>query len=365
MTPPSGDMQHLQALGLRLLEWYEHYRRDFPWRRRNDPYAIWVAEMMLQQTRTDTVLSYYERFLDRFPTLQDLAGASLDQVLKAWEGMGYYARARNLHAAARHVMTCCDGQIPSSVDELLALPGVGRYTAAAVASIAFGQDAIALDGNLRRVLCRLFSVDDDPDRPTTQRRLEETARAMLPPGRAAGFNQGLMDLGATICLPSAPRCMLCPLIELCQSRRDGIQDMLPIRTSRSQRPHRDVTAGVIHDGNGHLLISQRPLDAMLGGLWEFPGGKRLPCEDLPLCLRREIQEELGIDIAIGELLCTVDHTFTHFHMTLYVYDCDWVGGSPQPLGCAAWEWVTLDDLDAFAFPVADQKIISFLRSRNT
>jgi len=362
MASPTGDIELLQVMGQRLLEWYERYQRDFPWRRTRDPYAIWVAEMMLQQTRTETVVGYYERFMGRFPSLTRLASAPLDDVLKAWEGLGYYARARNLHAAARYVMHELGGQIPSTHESLLTLPGVGRYTAAAVASIAFGQDAIALDGNLRRVLCRIFSVDDDPDRPTTQRRLEELAQAMLSPGRAGDFNQALMDLGATVCLPASPCCLLCPLTDRCQARRDGIQDLLPIHATRNQRPHRDVTAGVIWNHDGHFLISQRPVDAMLGGLWEFPGGKRLPCEDLTACLRREIDEELGIEISVGDLLCSVDHAFTHFHMTLYLYNCKWVSGTPQCLGCTAWRWVTLNDLDAFAFPVADQKIIAFLKT---
>ena len=351
------------TIGLRLLAWYEQHHRDLPWRRNQDPYAIWVAEIMLQQTRVGTVLAYYERFLFRFPTLESLAAAPVDDVLKAWEGLGYYARARNLHAAARLVMAELEGQIPSDTEALLRLPGVGRYTAAAIASIAFGRDTIALDGNLRRVLCRIFAIDDDPGRPNTQRQLELLARAMLPPGRASEFNQALMDLGAAICLPSSPRCLLCPVLNQCQAQNSGIQNALPIRATRSHRPHRDVTAGVIWDGNGHLLITQRPMDAMLGGLWEFPGGKRRPGEALPACLHREIDEELAIEIEIGELLCTLEHTFSHFHMTLYAYDCHWKRGAPQCLGCVDLRWVTLDELDAFAFAVADQRIIAFLRNR--
>jgi A/G-specific adenine glycosylase len=353
----------LVARGQQLLAWYDQFRRDLPWRRLQDPYAIWVAEIMLQQTRTETVASYYERFLARFPTLGSLAGAPLDDVLKAWEGLGYYARARNLHKAARRIVQDLGGELPPSQHALLELPGIGRYTAAAIASIAFGQDVIALDGNLCRVLCRLFAIDDDPSRPNTLRRLEQLARLMLPPGRAGDLNQALMDLGATTCLPSRPRCLFCPLMNHCQAQRDGLQEFLPIRATRTQRAHRDVTAGVIWDQDGHFLITRRPLDAMLGGLWEFPGGKRLPGEDLPVCLHREISEELAIEIHVGELLCTIDHTFTHFHMTLYAFDCHWLGGTPQCLGCDDWRWITLDQTDTFAFPVADQKIISFLESQ--
>jgi A/G-specific adenine glycosylase len=365
MAPYHGidETKDLAAIGQRLLAWYQRHRRDLPWRRTQDPYAIWVAEIMLQQTRVDTAIDYFERFLTRFPTMEALAAAPLDDVLKAWEGLGYYARARNLHKAAQQVVVEMGGHLPSTPETLRLLPGVGRYTAAAIASIAFEHDTVALDGNLRRVLCRIFAIDDDPGRPNTQRRLEALAMAIMPPGHAGAFNQALMDLGATICVPANPRCLLCPLVNLCRSRREGLQNELPIRATRTYRPHRDVTAGIIWDGNGHFLITQRPLDSMLGGLWEFPGGKRRPGEDLPDCLHREISEELDIEIQIGHLLCTIEHAFTHFEMTLYAFDCRWLHGQPQCLGCDDLRWVTLRELDAFAFPVADQKIIAFLRNQ--
>ncbi len=352
-------------MGQQLLDWYERHHRDLPWRHTRDPYSIWVAETMLQQTRVEAVIDYYERFLARFPTLETLSEAPLDDVLKAWEGLGYYARARNLRKAAQYVVQDLDGRLPTTPEALLVLPGVGRYTAAAVASIAYGYDAVALDGNLHRVLCRLFAIDDDPGRPNTQRALEKLALAMLPPGRAGEFNQGLMDLGATICTPANPRCLLCPLMGMCKAQQEGIQRDLPIRATRTRRLQRDVTAGVIWDGNGHLLISQRPLDGMLGGLWEFPGGKRRPGEELQACLRREIKEELAIEIQVNDLIFFVEHTFTHFHMILYVFECQWLSGKPQCLGCNDVRWATLEELDVFAFPVADQKIVHFLRQRRS
>jgi A/G-specific adenine glycosylase len=351
----------LAAIGQRVLAWYERHRRDLPWRRTRNPYAIWVAEIMLQQTRVDTVIGYYECFLARFPTAEALAHAPLDKVLKAWEGLGYYARARNLHAAARQVVEEHGGELPRTADDLSRLPGIGAYTAAAITSIAFGHDAVALDGNLRRVLCRIFAIDDDPGRSSTQRRLERLGLAILPPGRAGDFNQALMDLANAICTASNPRCLICPLMNRCQAQREGIQHALPIRATRTHRPHRDVTAGVIWDTNGNFLITQRPLDSMLGGLWEFPGGKRRPGEDLVNCLRREIIEELGIEIEIGDLLCTVKHSFTHFYMTLYAYQCKWVRLKPRCIDCKDLRWVTVEQLDAFPFGVADQKIIARLR----
>jgi A/G-specific adenine glycosylase len=186
---------------------------------------------------------------------------------------------------------------------------------------------------------------------------------MLPPGQAGDFNQALMDLGAIVCTPTQPRCLLCPLVASCQARAEGIQEILPIRATRTQRPHRDVTAGVIWDDAEHLLITQRHLDGLLGGLWEFPGGKRRPGEALSACLHREIAEELAIEIEVGELLCRVEHAFTHFEMTLYAFNCRWLGDQPRCVDCKDLRWVTLDQLDAFAFPVADRKIIAILRDR--
>lgn len=353
---------HLATMGIHLLSWYISHARDLPWRSTRGPYAIWVAEVMLQQTRVSLVVDRFRRFLHRFPTLESLAAASLDDVLKVWEGLGYYARARNLHTAARQVVQELDGRIPETPEALMRLPGVGRYIAAAIASIAFGYDVIALDGNLIRVLCRLLAIDEDPSRPRTRRFLRECALAMVPPGRAGDLNQALMDLGAAICLPAHPHCLICPLFDWCLARQRGIQSELPIIGTRTRQAHRDVTAGVIWDGNGRLLITQRPTDGMLGGLWEFPGGKRCPGETLPACLLREIREELGIEIEVGDLLCTIEHSFTHFHMTLYAFQCRWLSGEPQCIGCAALRWVRLDELDVFAFPVADQKIISHLRA---
>jgi A/G-specific adenine glycosylase len=318
---------------------------------------------MLQQTRVETVIGYWQRFLSRFPTIEVLAAAPLDDVLKIWEGLGYYARARNLHSAATKLVSNGGGCLPPSVDLLSRLPGIGPYTAAAIASIAFDLDAVAMDGNLRRVLCRLFGIDDDPGRPKTQRCLESLALSMLPGGRAADFNQALMDLGAMVCIPSNPRCLLCPLMATCRARLEGIQNELPIRATRKHRPHRDVTAGIIWDGDGHFLITQRPYDGLLGGLWEFPGGKRRPGEELKDCLHREIDEELAMEIIVGDLLCMVEHAFTHFFMTLYAFDCQVLRGTPQCLGCRDLRWVTLDQLDEFAFPVADQQIIASLRAR--
>jgi A/G-specific adenine glycosylase len=349
------------SLTSHLLAWYADHQRDLPWRDTRDPYHIWVAEVMLQQTQVATVMPYYERFLARFPNVQALATAPLDDVLKLWEGLGYYGRARHLHAAAQTVVLDLDGEIPDTMEGLLSLPGTGRYTAGAVLSIAYGQDVPALDGNVRRVLSRIFVIDTDVTRGPGQRQLWQLAESLLPKGRAGDFNQALMDLGAMVCTPRAPSCQQCPLVEQCQANRLGRQEQFPVRKPRRPLPHYVVTAGVVWNGNGRFLIAQRPLKGLLGGLWEFPGGKQEPGETLENCLRRELAEELDIEVAVGAPLTVVQHAYTHFRITLHAFHCDLVRNQPQALGCADWRWITIDDVDRYAFSAADHKIISALR----
>lgn len=344
-----------------LLHWYAQNGRDLPWRRRKDPYAIWVAEAMLQQTRVETVIPYYERFLSRFPTLADLAAAPLEEVLKAWEGLGYYARARHLHHAARILMER-GGSFPRTLGEWRRLPGVGPYVAAAVLSIAFGQDLLALDGNAVRVLARLFALAEDPRRPAGRRRLQALGKSLLPPGRAGQFNQALMDLGATLCTPRNPRCKACPVQAFCAAFQGGEPEAFPVRARRRPLPHYEVTAGVIQDGD-RVLIAQRPFQGMLGGLWEFPGGKREPGESLVECLKRELREELGVEVEVLERWMVIPHVYTHMRITLHVFRCRWIGGEPRPLGCADVRWVPVGELDRYPFPNTDRQIVERLQGK--
>jgi A/G-specific adenine glycosylase len=355
------DTQTLQA---KILSWYQHNKRDMPWRGETDPYKIWVSEVMLQQTQVTTVTPYYERFMARFPSVETLATASLDEVLKLWEGLGYYARCRNLHKAACEIVEKHKGQFPATFQALKKLPGLGNYTAGAIASIAFAEPVAAIDGNVKRVISRLFAIEDDI---TTRAgltkitaRADALARRALVPG---DWTQALMELGATVCTPSRPKCLLCPAGQgLCQAQMEGLADSLPVKPHKKPLPHYDVTAGIIYRDarRKQFLIAQRPLEGMLGGLWEFPGGKQEDGESLPACLKREIREELGIEIDASEPVTTVRHGYTHFKITLHAFAATLVSGKPQAIGVADWAWVTLDDLDQYAFARTDRKVIEAL-----
>jgi A/G-specific adenine glycosylase len=345
-----------------LLAWWDRGHDAFPWRETRDPYAIWVSEVMLQQTQASTVVPYFERWMATFPTVTSLACAPLGAVLKAWQGLGYYSRARNLHQAAIRLDAEWGGELPEEVALLGRLPGIGRYTAGAIASIAFGRRAAVVDGNVIRVLARVYDLEDDVTLSATVKRLWEMADSLLPADRPGDYNQALMELGRKICRPVQPLCHYCPLAELCQARRAGTQLDRPVRRPRKRTPHYSVTAGVIWRGD-RVLIAQRPLDGRLGGLWEFPGGKQEKGESLEECLSREIREELAIEIYVGERLTTIEHGYTHFRITLHVFECRHQRGEPQAIGVADLAWVSLDELDDYAFPVTDQKIVRLLNGQ--
>ena len=338
-----------------LLAWYRAHSRDLPWRGRKDPYAVWVSEIMLQQTRVETVLPYYERWMRRFPTVQALARSSQEKVLAAWEGLGYYGRARNLHRTARRLVAEHAGMLPTTIEGLQRLPGIGRYTAAAIASIAFGADALALDGNLRRVLARLFDLKVDPRSPSGERLLVAKATELLPAGRASEFNQALMDLGARVCTPRAPACGECPLSVGCLALARGVQNQRPIRKPRKPIPHHTVSAAVLRR-DGRVLICRRPEDKLLGGLWEFPGGKQEGGEALADCLRRELREELGIKAVVGARLGVFEHAYTHFTISVHAFECALPAGEPRALEHTRIAWVTPGDLGRYPMGKVDRRI---------
>ena len=349
-----------------LLNWWDADHADLPWRNTRDPYAIWISEIMLQQTQISTVIPYYERWLVRFPTVEDLAAASLDDVLKLWEGLGYYSRARNMHTAAQTIVEEWTGRFSPTAAQLQTLKGIGRYTAGAIASIAFDEPAPVLDGNVIRVFSRLTDLPDDVTTTATKKHLWQIAGDLVPAERPGDYNQALMELGQTVCLPQKPHCLLCPLAQQCLARQHGTQLDRPVKPPRKRTPHYDVAAGIIWQNgnigpNAKFLIAQRPLDGLLGGLWEFPGGKKEDGETLPETLKREIQEELTMEIQVGDFQISIKHAFTHFRITLHAYHAVHLNGEPQHIGVKDHAWVTLADLDNYAFAVTDRKIIAALR----
>ena len=346
----------------RILNWYTRQGRKLPWRGSLNPYAIWVSEIMLQQTRVETVIPYFERWMERFPTIAGLAAASEQEVLSVWEGLGYYSRARNLHKAARIVTDDYGGELPDHPKELRSLPGIGRYTVGAIASMAFGQDAATLDANLRRVFARVFDVALSADSAAGEDILWKLAEAHLPKGRAGDFNQALMDLGATICLSKKPRCLLCPLTDMCQACQLGIQEQRPVLKPKAEIPHYIVCAAVIQR-DGKVLLAKRPSKGLLGGLWEFPGGKIEKDETLAECLIREIREELEAGIQVGESFGVYQHAYTHFSITLHAFLCKLSQAEPQPVEAAEIAWVNPGDLSKYPMGKVDRQIARRLISR--
>ncbi len=349
-----------------LLHWYDQHAAPLPWRASRDPYRIWLSEIMLQQTQVETVKAYYTRFLEAYPQVERLATAPLSAVLKLWEGLGYYSRARNLHKTAQLVVERYGGRFPDTAAGLRELPGIGRYTAGAIASIAYGAVTPVLDGNVMRIFARLTDLPDDITQPAVLAHLWALAEAWVPPERPGDYNQALMELGRTVCKPRKPLCAACPLRAHCRACAAGTQTQRPVKAKKAATPHYDVTAGIIRGADGRILIAQRPPEGLLGGLWEFPGGKQEPGETLPECLRRELREELAIEVDVGALFVVVKHAFTHFKITLHTFVCQHTGGEPQRLGVHDFAWVNEADLLAqthYSFGKADREVLAALRAR--
>ena len=330
-----------------LLAWYRAHRRDLPWRRSRDPYAIWISEAMLQQTRVETVIPYWERFLARFPDIEALATADTDAVLSAWSGLGYYSRARNLQRAARQLMERHDGALPRDPAALRELPGVGRYTAGALASIAFDAPEPVLDGNVTRVLTRWLGIEEEVPRPAVQERLWAEAGALVRGASPGDLNQALMELGATVCTPRAPRCDACPWRRRCRARAAGTAESLPRKTPKRAPRAVEAVAGWL-ERRGRALVVQRPADGLLAGLWELPGGALRPGEAPEDALRRHFAEGLGLALPCAEALGSVEHLFSHRRLRLHVFRCKPVAGRLRRRGWPAHRWVSPADFDDLA-----------------
>ena len=324
----------------RLLQWFKKMGRDLPWRKTRDPYAIWISEIMLQQTQVATVIPYYETFLKSFPTVRHLARADLSGVLKVWEGLGYYSRARHLSQASKIIVDRFHGRIPDTSRELRTLAGVGRYTAGAILSIAYNKDEPILDGNVKRVLSRIFAISADPGEKKTGNLLWDISGSLIPKGRAGSFNQALMDLGALVCTPKDPRCPVCPLQDLCRGRSLGTPENYPRKALKKSIPHVEAVSAVIKR-NGRVLLNRRPPKGLLGGLWEFPNWKIENGKNPKRSLKNLLRKEMAVIGKVGNPLGTFQHTYSHFKLTLHVYHCQIVEGKPKG------RWVPLRNLDLF------------------
>lgn len=327
---------------------------------------------MLQQTRVDTVIDYYKRWMKAFPSWRALARAPQADVLKAWEGLGYYSRARNLHKAAQ--MVCDELKIRSSNDWkkraeefqtlekfLQTFPGIGNYTSAAIASLAFNEDAAVVDGNVIRVLSRLFAFGGDTKDAAGKTKMQAWADELLVQGRAGEFNESMMELGALVCLPKNPKCGECPMQSVCVAFAKGSTEKFPVMKKKAKVPHIVVGAAVTVNRKGEILIAQRKQTDMLGGLWEFPGGKLEAGETIEECVARELKEELGIHVDVGDFLMTVKHAYSHFTMTMHVYYTKIISGRPRAIDCADYKWEKVPNLGKHAYSKADLQVVERLQ----
>ena len=346
----SGNTQH--PIALKLIDWYSQQKRALPWRDHPVPYAVWVGEIMAQQTRLDSMLPYYERWMILFPNVNRLAQAKLQDVLKAWEGLGYYQRARNMHKAAKMFVREYQGEIPNSVDQLLKIPGIGPYTAGAIASIAFQKDEAAVDGNAARVFARLFNIKEPINQSKGLKEAWQRARSILPQNKASDFNQALMDLGANVCLPRLPKCDQCPLNIECEAHQLGLENELPNRKKIKNIPTKIYAAWIIKS-RGSVLVRQRSPDGLLGGLWEFPNIEIETAKKAKTAIQKDAK---ALDLSISELesILEIDHQYSHFKAKVFAYSSVLKGeriNVNQP-----YRWVLLSGLDALAMGKIDRTI---------
>lgn len=342
-----------------LLQWYETHQRRLPWRSNADPYRIWVSEVMLQQTRVDTVIPYYERFLHRFPDVGALAASDLQSVLKLWEGLGYYARARHLHRAAQEIVTRFRGRIPDEPEAIQTLPGVGDYIASAVLSIAFGRVLAVVDGNVKRVLARLYTEASPVNRPESHKIYKGLANRLIAPECPGIFNQAMMEVGALVCKPRLPNCPDCPMQSFCRAFALNSVAVYPNREKKRATPRLHLAAGVVRH-NGRLLITQRKPEGLLGGLWEFPSDEIREGESPESACHRLLLESTGLTVRIDRFLTTIHHAYTHFRITMEVFRCTRLGGQVCLNSAVDYRWIRPGDFPDYPFPKANLKFIPLL-----
>ncbi|MEK6256685.1 MAG: A/G-specific adenine glycosylase [Chloroflexota bacterium] len=338
-----------------LIAWYRHNKRDLPWRVNPNGYGVWVSEIMLQQTRVETVIPYYESWMPRFPSVKALAEASQQEVLSMWEGLGYYSRARNLRKAAQQLVERHGAELPQDVTSLQTLPGIGRYTAGAIASMAFGMDEPVVDGNVKRVLARLFDVEESVDDANGQNRIWELARKYLPTGQASEYNQGLMDLGARICTPRNPKCDECPITKHCQAYQIGNQDQRPVRNAKPKIPTKYLAAAVVVEGQ-NVWLRQRPEKGLLGGMWEFPNIQVEETNHLQNQFEDGFKDELGTNLKRVSEVGIFKHAYTHFRVNVHAVRYSISRKASEIHEAKRGQWVSLEELEKYPMGKVDRQI---------
>lgn len=338
-----------------LIGWFTIEKRDLPWRKERDPYRIWVSEIMLQQTRVETVIPYYENFMEQFPTLEQFAHADEEIILKAWEGLGYYSRVRNLQNACREVEEKYEGKVPNTLKDISGLKGIGPYTAGAVLSIAYGVPEPAVDGNVMRVLSRILAIFDDIAKPSTRKIFEEAVRKLISYENPSYFNQALMELGALICTPTSPSCLLCPVREHCHAFEAGIQKELPVKTKKTKVKDVKLVAGILTDKKGRILIHKRPESGLLANLWEFPNFEYLfDLKKGTTEFLSQLKIDYEVEAVVNESLGTIEHVFSHLKWYIQIYSGIIVSEVKEN---SRLKLVSLDEIDSYAFPVSHQKML--------
>ena len=345
-----------------LIDWYEKEARSLPWRETDDPYRVWLSEVRLQQTQVKTVIPYYQRFTETFPTIFDLAGADLQTVLKMWEGLGYYARARNFHRAVNVVCDEMAGKVPGPDEGFRNLPGVGDYIAAAVSSIVFNHPIAVVDGNVKRVLARLFRIDTPVNRSNSHKSFTRAAAGLLDANRPASFNQAMMELGALICKPNNPLCDTCPVIAFCESYQNKETDRYPVRIQKKALPKRRMAVGVVYK-DGLVLITRREPDGFLGGLWEFPCGDIIGRQKPEKACAGHILKQTGLIVKIESRIVDVRHAYTHFTAVMDVFRCRYVSGDVKLDGPTDHRWIRTADIPLYPFPKGNHKFFDKLEPR--
>ena len=340
-----------------LISWFAAEKRDLPWRRTADPYQIWISEIMLQQTRVDTVIPYYKRFVERFPTLQDLAEADEEVLLKQWEGLGYYSRARNLQAGVKEVAERYGGKVPDSRKEISSLKGVGPYTAGAVLSIAYGVPEHAVDGNVMRVLSRILLIEEDIAKPKTRKIFEEAVMEIISHEDPSSFNQGLMELGALICTPTSPKCLLCPVREHCAAFHEGKQNELPIKTKAKKTKALQYAMVAIKNGDS-VLMEKRPSTGLLANMWQFP---MLEAAEgiLPTVIEEQLSENFHGTVEAAEKITSFKHVFSHLTWNVEGF----IAKGEKLIVPQHMKWVTAEELELLPIAGPVQKMKTALQIR--